>query len=406
MMGIGVLLAPWMTTADAGNGMRVGKFDVDAKLGVKGEYNDNIFWAAQNEQDDYIFTVTPAVTLNYKSSQNVFNMGYAVDLVSYTDYSDNNYARHNPYMNLELNPPSGLYLKFNDSFIYTKDPYGSDNEYGLGLSTRRLNNTLGVATGFRFAKKYGLEAGYAGFIEQYELHFDQWQNVDDNTFGLSLFYQATAKTRVFCQYQYRDVQYPEQDDDIAMQAGPAWSSATSQDNEQNLFFLGAQFSPFSKITGEAKIGYAGIRHDNEMDRNGVNYEDENTWVAQTRIGYKMRERTRLSFLLSRSYKVSSDEAGDAPGYFDTLVRLGVEQQMRGRLKATLDLDWNTQDYRKQGTEKYFDIYRISAGLIYDINRWLDAGILYQFKNKAATKSKYEGSEYTVNAISLMVTAKY
>lgn len=403
-----VLPVAWIAPAVAGNGMHMGKFDVDTAITVEGEFNDNIFWTDQNEEDDYIFTVTPSIALTYKSSPgNFINMGYTVDLVTYTDFDDNNYARHNPYLNLELNPPSGLYLKLNESYINTEDPYGSENEYGLGLSTKRWNNTLSVATGFRFAGKYGVEAGYRGFVERYDERTDEWENVDDNTFNMALFYQATVKTRLFCQYQYREVEYPEQNNGAVMMSGPAWSSATSQDNTQNHFYIGARFSPFSKISGEAKIGYANVRHDNDMDRNGIRYEDEDTWVAQTWIGYRVRERTRLSFVLIRSYKVSSDETADAPGYFDTLVRLGVEQKMRNRLKASLDLDWNTLDYQDRGgPEKFFDIYRIKACLTYDINRWLDAGIQYQFKNKVATRSAYEDDEYTINSIALTVTARY
>ena len=403
---IGLFLVGWVTPVLAANGMRVGKFDVNPAITVKGEYNDNIFSSDQNEDDDYIITITPAIALKYKSGGGLLNMGYAVDIASYADFSENNFRRHKPYANLKLNPPSGLYLKIDESFIYTEDPYGSENEYGLGLSTRRLNNTMGIATGFKFAKKYGVEASYQGYIQRYEQNTDDWQDVNDNTFGISMFYQATAKTNLFWQYQYREVEYPEQNDGAVVLSGAAWSSATSQDNSQNLFFLGARFSPFGKITGEVKLGFGKIEHDNDMDLNGARYEDENTWVAQTRIGYKMRERTRFSLMLNRSYKVTSNEADQAPGYFDTLIRIGVEQKMRNRLKANLDLDWNTQDYQNQGTEKYFDIYRIKAGLTYEINQWLNAGVLYRFKNKTATEKQFEGSEYTVNSIAFLVSAKY
>jgi len=407
MVWIGVLLAAWISPANAGNGMRVGKFDVDVALSVAGEYNDNIFWEDKNEKDDYIITVTPAIDLTYRGSpQNFLIMGYAVDLASYADFSDNNYQRHNPYLNLELNSPSGLYLKLDESYIHTDDPSGSENEYGLGLSTKRWNNTLSAATGYKFAKKYGVEASYQGFVQRYDERTDQWEDVDDNTFGMSLFYQTTVKTRLFFQYQYRDVEYPEQNDGDVMSSGPPWSAATSQDNGQHLFYVGAQFSPFSKISGEVKIGYATIDHDNDMDRNGVRYEDENTWVARTRIGYQMRARTRFAFVLDRSYKSTSSEASDAPGYFDTLVSVGVEQEMKNRLKATLDLDWNTLDYQKRGTEKFFNIYRIRAGVTCDINRWLDMGIRYQFQNKVATKDQYEGDEYTINSIAIVFTAMY
>jgi hypothetical protein len=388
-------------------GIRVGKSNIDGKVSVKGEYNDNIFWSSDNEKNDYIVTVTPVLGLAYENSPgNFLNMGYAVDIASYMDYNDNNFARHNPYLGFGLKTPAGLYLKVDESYINTDDPYGSENEYRLGLSTQRWNNSVASAAGFNFAQRYGLEASYANFLERWDETFDKWQNVDGNTYGLALFYQASAKTRLFCQYQHLDNEYGDQNDGIAAKVGPNWSSATSQDNKQNDLFLGARFSPLAKISGEVKLGYGNVNHDNRKDRNGVPYEDKDTWVAQTRVNYQIRTRTRLGFALSRSYRVTSDEGSDAPGYFDTRAGITLDQEMMHRLKGNIGFEWNTQDYQKTGVEKYFNLYTWKAGLGYDINRWLDAGIYYQYKTKVATEDVYEGSEYTVNSLYVTATAKY
>jgi hypothetical protein len=388
-------------------GMRIGKSILNGAVSVKGEYNDNIYWASKDETDDYIVTVTPALDLKWENSPgNFLNMGYAVDIASYVDYSDNNFARHQPYLGFGLKTPAGLYFTVDERYIHTEDPYGSDNEYGLGLSTKRWNNKVAAAAGFNFAQRYGVEAGYANYLERWDETFDKWQNVDENTYSAMLFYQITAKTRLFGQYQLVDVAYDDQNDGIAAKIGPAWSSATSQDNRQNNLFIGARFSPQNKISGEAKLGYGNVRHDNDVDRTGVKYEDDDTWVAQTRINYQIRTRTRLGFVLSRSYRVTSDEAGDAPGYFDTRAGITLDQEMMHRLTGSLGFEWNTQDYQKTGVEKYFNLYTWKAGLGYDINRWLNAGLYYQYKTKTATEDIYEGSEYTVNSVYVTATAKY
>ena len=402
-----VLLLTAGTVWGAGDGMRIGKFDVNPKVTLQGEYNDNIFWEEDNEKSDFIYTLSPSVALVYESSpENTLEIGYEVDLAAYADYTESNYDRHNPYLALAYTAPSGLYARLDESYVNTEDPHGSLNEYNLGISTERWNNTLDAAVGFNFARRLGVEGSYTTFMERYARGFDEWEDVDDVTYGIALFYGITPKTRVFCQYQYRDVEYPEQNDGVNMISGPAWSSQTSQDNRQDLYYIGARFSPFSKLSGEAKIGYADIRHDNDTDRNGVAYEDESTWVAQTRIGYQMRERTRFSFELSRAYRSTSYEAGASPGYLDTLVRLGMEQQMRNRLRAVLDLDWNTLDYQDNGPEKFYNIFRVNTGVIYDINPWLETGLLYRFKDKNATKKMYEADDYTINAVVLNLTARY
>jgi hypothetical protein len=395
-----------ISPADAKDGIRVGKFKVDSGVTLKGEYNDNIFWSAGNEKDDYIWTVTPKASIGYFDSlDNYMSLGYLVDLVKYSDYDDNNFQRHNPYFRFGYQAPAGLYIKIDESYINTEDPYGSENEYGLGLSTKRWNNTLAFTGGFNFAEKYGIEASYRNYIECYDETTDRWQDHVDKIYGIALFYKLSAKTKIFGQYRLKLVDYNEQEHGAKPKTGPAWSSTTSQNNKQNNFFAGARFTPFSKISGEAKIGYGNIRYDNKTDRNGIAYSDKDTWVAETNIGYDIRTRTRIGFVLMRSYRVSSDEGADAPGYFDTLAGIELTQKMINKIAANIGFDWETLDYQKSGTEKYFDIYKIRAGLSYPLNEWLDIGVKYEYSKKTATESKYESSEYKINSVSAFINAK-
>lgn len=129
-------------------------------------------------------------------------------------------------------------------------------------------------------------------------------------------------------------------------------------------------------------------------------------MAQTLLNYQVRTRTRLGLLLSRAYRVTSDEAADAPGYFDTRAGISLDQIMMHRLSANLGFEWGAYDFQKPGVEKYFNLYTWKAGLGYDINKWLDAGLYYRYKTKIATKSVYENEDYSVNVLYVMVTARY
>ena len=160
--------------AYAQKGRQIGKTQIDAGISAKGEFNDNIYWTDKNETDDFIFTVTPDIDLVWENSpENFFRLGYTVDFASYMDDSDNNYARHNPYLGFGVKNPAGLYFRMDLSYINTEDPYGTENEYALGLSTKRWNNMVAAVAGFNFAQRYGVEARYVNFLERWDETFDK-----------------------------------------------------------------------------------------------------------------------------------------------------------------------------------------------------------------------------------------
>ena len=408
--------------------IHLGRLKVEPGITYKGEYNDNIYSAKTDEEDDYINTVTPSVRFSYIGSApgNFFNAGYGVDLVAYSDNGDNNYQAHKPYMAMGLKTPAGLYLRASDNFLHTKDPYGTDyydtqsllggsiGGYGVGAQTERWNNAAEVAAGYDFFERYTLELMYKNYAERFDLADDEWQDRTDDVYGASFFVKLTGKTSVFLQYRKTDAEYDSQNDGIPiLGATPAWNSTNSQDYRLNDYFIGAKFEPGGKLSGEVKLGYGNKKFDNEYDNTGHKYEDKGSWVAETTVTYQPAQRTRLSLNVYRSHKGSPD--ADASSYLDTLVGLSLNQELANRLSFNLGVEWINYDYLNEvsgSSNKYFNIYTIKGGLGYKIQDWLTAGLRYEYKSKKASDGTgssgipYENLEYDTNILSVSLSAVF
>ncbi len=390
-----------------------GRLKVAPEITYKGEYNDNIYSAKTGEEGDYINTITPSIGLSYAGGApgNFFNAGYGVDMVAYSDNNKNNYQAHKPYMAMGLKTPFGLYLRASDNFVRTKDPYGTANNYNVGVKTERWNNMAEVAAGYSFFEKYTLELMYKNYVERFDLINDEWQDRTDNAYGASFFVKLTGKTSVFAQYRRTNAEYDSQNDGISI--APDWNSINSQDYRLNDYFIGARFEPGGKLSGEVKLGYGDKKFDNEFDNNDQKYKDDSSWVAETVVNYQPAQRTRLSLSLQRSHKGSPDN--DASSYLDTLVGLSLNQDLANRLSFNLGVEWINNDYlneRSGSDKKYFNTYVARGGLGYKIQDWLTAGLKYEYKSKKASDgadnsgNPYLNSEYDTNILSVSLSAMF
>lgn len=329
-----ILILSITSVVFAQGSLKIDRIQVQPEISYEGEYNDNIFLENSDEKDDFLSHIVPGLMLSYEGStpENFFRTGYSADIVLYSDYSENNYTAHNAYVAGGIKMPSGFYFQAVDIFVKTEDPYGSATNYNIGTQTERWNNAADVLIGYEFAGRFAVEPFYKNYIERYDKKEDQWQNRIDHIYGLSVLYSITPKTAVFGQYRLTDAAYDEQEEGIDMtEFGDTgqWDSDNSQDYRLSDAFVGVRFKPGGKISGEAKIGWGGKEFDNDVDKDNNEYEDEDTFVAETSETYQATEKTRFSLNFQRSIKGSPDS--DASSYIDTLAGVRWHQTLVHRL---------------------------------------------------------------------------
>lgn len=402
---VGAILSLFSGSAFAQGNIHLGKMKVEPEISYTGEFDDNIFLSNQNEEDDYIHKVRPAITFSWKGARpdNYFKLGYGVDIAMYDEYNDNNFERHMPFMNFGYKVPAGFYLKLEEAFVHTADPYGSTNDYNVGVKTRRWNNTASLTLGYEFADKYAVEVMYYNYMQRYKEIADKWENVLTQRGSLAFFYKLTGKTSVFGQYRYGTTEYDEQNDGVNN-----WKDNTSQDHTLQDYFVGIRFDPTAKINGELKVGWSSKDMDNSVDKYSVAYSDEETWAVETMLTYKMTDRTTFMLAANRLHAMGSSEM-DSTGYVDTNGKFSISQLITNRLSVGGGVGYQLWDYINEApgnAEKKFDIYSAEANLDYRIQQWLTGGLRYTYKSKQATESQYETDEYDSNVISFILKAMF
>ncbi|MEW6672080.1 MAG: outer membrane beta-barrel protein [Thermodesulfobacteriota bacterium] len=397
-------------SALAQGNIHFGRTKIDLGLKYELRYDDNIYFENTNEEEDFIHIVTPNVGLTYNGStpDNYLKAGYRVDLAAYSDFSDNNYQSHNPYVDFSLKTPAGFYFKIYDKFLYTQDPYGARNQYGIGSKTKRMDNVADVALGYEFFNKYSVEALYRNYFIDYDLKEDEWQNRKDNRMGGAFYYHYSPKTYFLVEYRYTKAEYDKQNDGVFDYGrGANWSSATSQDYIKNDVFIGAKFNPGGKLGGAVKLGWGNKKFDNDFDIAANPYEDMDGWISETAVYWQAMARTLWTVELGRSFEGSPD--ADAAGYIDTYFKLSLRQGMANRLTAILGFEFNSNDYENEAAgrpKKEFDIYGVTAGLDYEIQKWLTAGLQWEYKTKEAGDGAYAAQEYDRNVVKFVIDSKF
>jgi len=397
-------------SALAQGNIRFGRTEVDLGLKYELRYDDNIFFEPSNEEDDFIHIVTPRIDFTFNGSRpnNYFRAGYWVDLAAYSDFSDNNYQSHHPYLDLSLKTAPGFYFKFSDQFLYTQDPYGSSNQYGLGSKTKRMDNVADVTLGYEFFNRFSVEALYRNYFIDYDLKEDEWQNRMDNRYGGAFYYHYSPKTHFLVEYRYTQAEYDKQNDGVFdFLRGTNWSSSTSQDYIKNDVFIGMKFQPGSKLSGAVKLGWGNKDYDNKFDPIGNPYRDTDGWISETVVFWQALARTLWTVELGRSFEGSPDV--DAAGYIDTHFKLKLRQGMANRLTGLLGFEYNNNDYENEVAgrpQKEFDIYAVTAGLEYEIRKWLTTGLQWEYKTKDASDVAYATEEYDRNVVKFVIDSKF
>ena len=403
-----ILLAASATAFAQGN-LHFGRFNVITGLEYKGTFDNNIFRDPEGEESDYIHKITPSIKLVYpgKNPGNFLQAGYRVGIARYTDFDDQDYEDHRLFAAGGYRAPAGFYIKADDYFQDTADPYGSADFYAEGRRTKRRNNTLNLAAGYDFAERYTLELGGGHFVEKYDLEEDQFQDRTRLTLNGVFRYRFSEKMQLLAELYQSDVTYDEQNDGIGN-----WNEDNSQDNTVTEGLIGVRFLPSGKLVGDLEVGMSAIDYKNEFDANGNAYNEDTIPTAYAQLSYYMTERTRFSAFAGRDRKSSAtaNRANDvSASYIDTYWGLGWSQGLFSKFRFDLDFARRMEDYQNVSAgnpDKRLIRHELNADLNWAIKAWLDAGLTFDYIDKAATNSQYDNFDYAATQYGFYIALTY
>jgi hypothetical protein len=402
-----VVLA-WAAVASAQGNIHLGRAQLTTGLQYEGEFNDNIFYDPDNEESDYIHTITPSLELVYPGTNpgNFFKARYSLGIVRYNDFSDTDYEDHRFFAGFGFRAPVGIYITADDFYQNTADPFGSENTYNEGDQTKRWNNAVNLTVGYDFADVYTVEAYARNFMERYDLEADQFQDRTRTTLGGMLLYRLN-RLQFLGELRRAAVTFDEQNDGI-----DGWDENNSQDHTLTEALLGCRFQPGGKIVGEFKIGYQTISFENDEDKNGNAYNDDPALIAEGDLSYFFSEQTSVKVFggRNRNTSVTAGNSDDVSSSFiKTFWGIGLTQKIMRKFTVNVEFERNLEDYLDvvaSNDDKLLTSQMFSGSLNYDINQWLNAGLKASYKDKTASSSQYESDEYTITRYGFYVQVTY
>ncbi|WP_369062129.1 outer membrane beta-barrel protein [Caulobacter sp. 73W] len=374
-------------------GVRLGAFVARPQVTVSGEYNDNIYGAAANEIDDFIFRFRPAVDLASTWSRHALNAFARGSINRYNDYSSENTEEYSLGANGRVDIVRGTSIsgggdvsRITEPRTSSSTPTGSIDPIQYDLSqfnvagVREFNRLRLSARGDyrKFNYKDGRTVGGAE-VEQDDRDREVTSFMGRGDYALSpataVFVQGTVNKR-----EYR-------------LAGTAARPARDSDGYEVL--AGANFEVGALMRGELAAGYLSQEFDNAI------YGKVDGFGGRAQLEWFPTQLTTVTFNGTRS--VEDSGIIGSSGYLSSTVGAQVDHELLRNVILTGQASYSDDKY--EGIDR--NDKRLNAGVSasYLLNRRLSLVAAYNhFKQNS--KGANGGADFNVNTVSLGVTGRF
>lgn len=369
--------------------IEVGPFRVLTLLETSLEYNDNIVLAPRDERDDFIWIVSPGITLELPARRWALRLGYRSDILRFTSEDKLDAVHHTLQGDAQVNFPWGLTLYASDEFKRTTDFAGIPVPE-LTQRVERNENLFRTGAEYAVRERISLAFDYRFFAVDYrdEPIFDELDR-QDHLLALTLFYRFLPKTSVLGEYNLQFIRY-----DLDR-------IARDRDSDANKFKVGLRGDLTAKTTAIIKVGaeFKDFENPDRRDWDGLIVEGE--------VIYKYREPSQLRLFGARANVESTFQ--DNNFFVATYGGAELRHQLRARLLLRLTGLVGVNDYPEESTvgavtkERFDTFFDLGVGLRYQIRRWLAVEASYAY---LVRDSNFEDFDYTNNRVKATVSLTF
>ena len=364
------------------------EFRFTPSISLREEYDDNIFLTADDEEDDFITTITPAISLGYDTERLKLSLDYSFIAYFYMHNSSENEISHNAQFDSTLTVLRDfLFLKVTDAYsrvtIDQRRQVVQDNRFVNTSDSNRLtvnpyleyplSGTLKFKTGYTYENIwYKEEEGddeeihlaTAGFIKEispkltaslfysYSIHDiktdGDLEDYDRQDVTLGANYQLTQKLSINGSYGHAWLNYKERDNDDS----DIWdANANYQITEAVSFKIGyAQNFATSVDAGTSKneTVFASIARQGTISLSLMAFNRNDTYLDED------REDESSGVTASASYPITPNLTGRVTGLY-TYDKFLPEDEKVNRYGAGISFDYALR------------LMTISLGYSYDLS---------------------------------------
>jgi hypothetical protein len=288
--------------------------------------------------------------------------------------------------------PAGLIFGIKDNYLKAEDPKGSTNQYAQGRTVKRWQNDLNTKVGYGITKDMRALLFYNYYKQDYKDAADFTQDYNEHEVGIGGEMKIMPKTWGFLRYHYGLRDYN------------TYRLTTTSQNDSDFKWsrvnAGLTWDPDAKITGELNIGYQWKKYDNKLTPAGTARDEKhNTWIAATNLNYQATDTTLLTANVSRALRETGADSNEA--FSDTALGIAVEQTFLTKFVAKAGFTYSRNKY--YNIDRKDNNYLCNVGVDYNIQKWLTAGVSYNYNKK---DSNQVANEFTDNQFMAKVELAY
>lgn len=370
--------------------IHVGNLKIIPGITFQGVYDDNIYLSNGSndddggEESDWITHVTPSILFDFAFlGRGHLKLGYQGDLAYYAEKDENDWQNHRGIFGLNYEAPGGLIVDIDNTYVNAEDPYGSENEYKLGVpQVSRWSNGLKTKIGHAFSDKFKVLGFYNYYTQDYDSRVDFTQDYDVNEFGIGFQMRLLPKTWGFIRYHYGERDY------FTHPAGTGVTESNDSDFKWHRVNTGLTWDSGAKLSGELNFGYQWKDYDNLTDVNGRRYDDKDTWIASTFMSFEATATTTLDFSVVRALRETGSDTNEF--FEDTGIGINLRQLIFTKAQLYAGATYSRNDYNlSEGEPRKDDNYKANIGIYYLIRGWMRVGVGYDYWKKNSDRSEYE-----------------
>lgn len=380
-------------------------------LSIGNMYTDNVDLTADNEEYDFITTLSPGFDLGVTGQFSDLSITYTPTYASYLRFPENNTLRHNAGLSASRQITPATQLEFSNDFLYSEDPisdtdttvrqgrnpytantaafamnnqFGPENSISLGYEYYLLNNTdttlednehyrPSIMMNYWLApSRYGTESELSYTRE----NFDDSEDYNETSARFRLIRRLSPHFDVYAEYTHELTNYVAEDDDFQVFSPLAG-------------FIWAEYVNYSL---SASFGYFFQKNDHSEDDSGP--------VGTIESVYTWKPEASLTVSGNVGYDHASGGAenlGFNPFYDVTGI---VTYPLTRHLQSNLFGGYRWNIYTDEEPDREDTLWRTGAGLRYQALPWMFVQMNYIFRE---LDSNFDAEDYVENRAEISVT---
>ena len=391
---------------------------VTPRLSVDHTYTDNLYLMNEDEEHDFITTISPGLNVSLANRQSDFSLDYSPSYAVYSRFPEYNTLRHNANINAATQFSRHTRVTINDRFVRTETPVtdidtavsetdttvrqGRETYYtntaGIGLINEfGWNNSLGLAYEHYLIENddptledsrrhtpsialiYWLIPNRLG--TEWEAtytnrHFEDSENYDDTSWRLRIIRQFSPHFDVYMEYTHEWTDY----------------EADGIDYQVYNPLIGFHWEKSERLAFSASAGWFCQDYDDEDTESGAS--------GMVSALYTGARGTTAGLTGTTGYD-RADSGAENLGFRQFYgVSAHVDQTFSRRITGNISADYRLNLYEEVTPERDDAIYQAGAGLTFQALSWMTMALNYTFRT---IDSDIEQNDYTENRVAITIT---